>query len=325
MYHVNQGWLVSACGLHVPDCRQNLSLIAEALVLDMGLYSIPGFASSTAADAAGLLPDLPYAPAAAATIPQAAAGPYDAPGAASVAVQAATAASGSGTKGSSSSLQKIHEDSATAGTAAGTAAARPAAPVAMGFVAGAAVRRGGCVRLYQVLAPRLVERAHLFGNRLSFKEGCLCYDLPYFCAPGAASRSTLDPLRQQLAASLFVAGQASSDNRPSGSSSSRAALSSSRNGEVARLSAVQSVSSSHWWRQRQLQQQRLHPPVSAYSDAASAAIVNTKAVGPSSLQLVSSSALPVPRPVVRASSAGAFDSDSSVTFVFCSVVNPRAR
>lgn len=52
----------------------------------------------------------------------------------------------------------------------------------------------GCVRLYQVLAPKCVARALLFGNSLALKRGARCHDLPYFSAPGAASRSLLDML-----------------------------------------------------------------------------------------------------------------------------------
>jgi hypothetical protein len=77
-------------------------------------------------------------------------------------------------------------------------------------------RRCGSLRLYQVLAPKLVERAHLFGNKLALGDGTTCHDLPFFCAPAAASTATLDPLRQQLAA-----GQTGvqNDRRGSGSGS----------------------------------------------------------------------------------------------------------
>jgi len=54
----------------------------------------------------------------------------------------------------------------------------------------ALVARGGPhgaprLRLYQVLAPSLVGRAKVFGNRLALGPGFVCVDAPYFDAPAA--------------------------------------------------------------------------------------------------------------------------------------------
>ncbi|WIA15920.1 hypothetical protein OEZ85_012668 [Tetradesmus obliquus] len=124
-------------------------LSAEAIVLDMGLYSIPGFGSSHALDAAQLLPDAPADSTAAAAL-------------------------------------------ADAGAA--TAAAAQQEPPAAAPAAAAA----GCLRIYQILAPRLLERAHLYGNKLQLKPGSALHDLPFFAAPGTTSASLIDQLLQQV-------------------------------------------------------------------------------------------------------------------------------
>ncbi|GAX78739.1 hypothetical protein CEUSTIGMA_g6176.t1 [Chlamydomonas eustigma] len=48
-------------------------------------------------------------------------------------------------------------------------------------------RRGQIMRIYQVLAPSLVSRGHVFGSKLSLKEEWVCVDEPYFNAPGVAT------------------------------------------------------------------------------------------------------------------------------------------
>jgi hypothetical protein len=52
---------------------------------------------------------------------------------------------------------------------------------------GAAPPRRAPLRVYQVLAPALCARAHVFGNRMALKPGAACLDLPYFDAPGAGA------------------------------------------------------------------------------------------------------------------------------------------
>jgi hypothetical protein len=47
-------------------------------------------------------------------------------------------------------------------------------------------RRGQIMRIYQVLAPSLVARGHIFGSKVSLKEEWVCVDEPYFNAPGKA-------------------------------------------------------------------------------------------------------------------------------------------
>lgn len=42
------------------------------------------------------------------------------------------------------------------------------------------------LRVYQILAPSLCARAHVFGNKMALKSGATCCDLPYFDAPGGS-------------------------------------------------------------------------------------------------------------------------------------------
>lgn len=136
-------------------CRRRVELAAEAVVLDMGLYSLPGAAVKPGRDHQGLLPELPAAAAA----------------------------------GAAQAQQGV----STAAPMGGTAVAAAATVMKQGDVSQHKAA-DGCVRLYQVLAPKCVPRALLFGNNLSLKQGARCHDLPYFCAPAAASRSLLDML-----------------------------------------------------------------------------------------------------------------------------------
>jgi hypothetical protein len=146
----------------VVACRRRVQLAAEAVVLDMGLYSLPGAAVKPGTDGQALLPDLP-------------------------APTTTAAAAATGDADSTSP-----EKGTTAAQQGGKAAAAGAGAQLGANRAGAAVT--GCVRLYQVLAPKCVARALLFGNSLALKRGARCHDLPYFSAPGAASRSLLDML-----------------------------------------------------------------------------------------------------------------------------------
>lgn len=88
---------------------------------------------------------------------------------------------------------------AVAAAAAAAVAAAGAAPAGAsrrsdGAAAAASPRAGGApaaaaassIRVYQLLAPALVARAHVFGNRMALKPGATCLDLPYFDAPGGA-------------------------------------------------------------------------------------------------------------------------------------------
>jgi hypothetical protein len=144
-------------------CRRHVRLAAEAVVLDMGLYSLPGTAIKPGTDHQKLLP--------------------------SVAAAAATQSLDPSVKRDSgpAAVQQQQEG----GQADGAAAAALAKSSAKGPQPTDAL---GCVRLYQVLAPKCVARALLFGNNLALKRGARCHDLPYFCAPAAASRSLLDML-----------------------------------------------------------------------------------------------------------------------------------
>lgn len=147
-----------------------MQLAAEAVVLDMGLYSLPGAAVKPGTDGQVLLPDL---------------------SAPTTAAAAAAAAGDTGGAPPDKGAAAAHQAARTAaGSTAGAAGAQPDRTGA--GRAGAAVT--GCVRLYQVLAPKCVARALLFGNSLALKRGARCHDLPYFSAPGAASRSLLDML-----------------------------------------------------------------------------------------------------------------------------------
>jgi hypothetical protein len=83
---------------------------------------------------------------------------------------------------------------AGAATAADGVATQPA--IATGMSQGPAAA-AGCLRLYQILAPRLLERAHLYGNKLQLKPGSTLHDLPFFAAPGTTSASLIDQLLQQ--------------------------------------------------------------------------------------------------------------------------------
>ena len=40
------------------------------------------------------------------------------------------------------------------------------------------------LKLYQILPPALTGRARVFENQLALKDEWVCYDLPYFAAPG---------------------------------------------------------------------------------------------------------------------------------------------
>lgn len=188
--------------------RRRVQLSAEAVVLDMGLYSIPGLAVSHPADTAKLLADVPAEAVVIAAANAAAATPRAA--AAAAAEEQAVAASSGG-----AGIQPAVVHSTTAAAAAAASASEVHAqrqlhklsqvvegmPVAAAAAAaessGGATAAVGCVRLYQVLAPRLLDRAHLYGNKLVLKSGALLHDLPYFCAPASTSRSLLDQLLLQ--------------------------------------------------------------------------------------------------------------------------------
>ena len=45
---------------------------------------------------------------------------------------------------------------------------------------------GRRLRLYQILSPRLIGRAKVFGSKLALKEEWVCIDQPYFNALGGA-------------------------------------------------------------------------------------------------------------------------------------------
>jgi hypothetical protein len=365
-------------------CRQNLSLISEALVLDMGLYSIPGFAASSAADEAGLLPQLPQLP----QPPQPSQLPASQPassaaGEAGVLTQLpafqpesraftptgatnAAAAAKAANSSSSSSLQKIQEGNGSAKQQAAAAA------TLTGITSGSRQGRCGSLRLYQVLAPKLVERAHLFGNRLALKDGTTCHDLPFFCAPAAASTATLDPLRQQLAArqgalpgdsasgnsafgarllrrrrsqqqqQLLPAVAAAGDNASQAvfadaGVASKPYVSGGRSpagaADVSRgLGSAAASGTGVWWRRQNKWQQQQQQQSSALlgstfgaADIGSTVIGSPKgvaAVEQSCVHLAPTAGLELVASPERAAATAA---ESSVTFVFCSVVNPRAK
>ncbi|KAF6250976.1 hypothetical protein COO60DRAFT_706093 [Scenedesmus sp. NREL 46B-D3] len=371
------------------ECRQDLSLVTEALALDMGLYSIPGFAASSMADDAGLLPQLPQLPAP----PLCSAG--STPTGSSHAAAAAAAAKAAG--GNPHAIQ--HEPGNAKQQGAAEAAAGAVSGAAVGAAAGAVVAavgpcapeqsaagitgaraaapttqsRLGSLRLYQVLSPRLVERAHLFGNKLALRDGTTCHDLPFFCAPAAASVPTLDPLRQQLAAGQSTTpgdgrGGASGGSAvtallrhrqrllPPGSTpaagvaASQAALDASAatllgtdaaGNNAAAAAGVSggaapdasgsstAASGSGLWRRRQARQhQHQHQQGSMLltdtcegTDAGSADPSLPKDVQQSCLHIAPSAGLGV----AAASGRPLQADDSAVTFVFCSVINPRAK
>jgi hypothetical protein len=142
-----------------------VQLAAEAVVLDMGLYSLPGTAIKPGADHLKLLPG--------------------------IATTAATQPPDTADRRGSVPVAMQQQQQQQGGKADGAAAAVLANSSAKGPQPTDAL---GCVRLYQVLAPKCVARALLFGNNLALKRGARCHDLPYFCAPAAASRSLLDML-----------------------------------------------------------------------------------------------------------------------------------
>jgi hypothetical protein len=207
---------------------RHVELATEAFVLDMGLFSIPGFAGANTADAARLLPPLPSiappapraAAAAAAAAAKATAGAGGGtaaqrsagrvrlpqllesehgkppsvgdPPAGSTAIVtvdsggSAAAVSGGGSGGPGGWLTSVARASLASPAAAAAAAAATAAAAAAAHTGATPTAGVGCVRFYQVLAPRLAGRAALFGNRLALRSGCTLHDLPYYCAPGAA-------------------------------------------------------------------------------------------------------------------------------------------
>lgn len=156
--------------------RRNVELASEAVVLDMGLYTVPGFPFSVGNDATGVVPPLPRDPHEGvgsltrdAAHDPAHAQPHPPPPPAAAPVLPAHASARSSSSGWG--LEQISE--------AGGAAPPPPPPPLLQQLhqagAGAVgvsrapdrsgVGKVGCLRLYQVLAPKLIDRAHLFGNR----------------------------------------------------------------------------------------------------------------------------------------------------------------
>eukprot|EP00775_Hariotina_reticulata_P007035 gene7035-7249_t len=111
--------------------RTRVQVATEAVVLDMGLYSLPGFPFQHATDVAG-------APA-------------------------------------------VFNDLLLPSTVP-TSASAATAPAVGDLM--------GCLRFYQILPPKLMERAHIFGNKLTLREGSRCHDLPYFSLPRSGDAAT---------------------------------------------------------------------------------------------------------------------------------------
>lgn len=155
-------------------CRTRVQVATEAVVLDMGLYSLPGFPFQHAADVAGLLPAVP--------------GAQPSPAGASAAAWSSThTTSAAGTGSASATQQSRSTDTAGAPAASvmparnvqSTPAGAPAvfndlllpstAPTSASAATAPAVGDlMGCLRFYQILPPKLMERAHIFGNKCVF-------------------------------------------------------------------------------------------------------------------------------------------------------------
>ena len=71
-----------------------------------------------------------------------------------------------------------------AATAPPTAAAAATAAVAAEDQVKGEAAPAGHLHLYQILSPKLVERAKHFGSTLALKDEWKCIDRPYFDAPG---------------------------------------------------------------------------------------------------------------------------------------------
>lgn len=282
----------------------------------MGMYTIPGFKLSTASDASVVLPDLPCWPLMATDTV--------APGPATLATVKDPAVGGA------SCFQQPGEPtavvaSAVSNTAASSNLSQPQqnAPVASDPTTGgvvvptvtlrklpsnnAAASQGACLRLYQVLAPKLADRAHLFGNKLSLKEGSRCHDLPYFCSPAAANRPTLDADLQQWHSS-FDGRRISNSGSDVSAFTGNAHTTMPAAFSIAGPSAGLGVTISGRWpgRSQQAQPQHTGGPLPVMQDRSGdgGAPVN---------------AAPALAP------AGGVAQDDAVTFVFCSVVVPRLK
>lgn len=302
------------------------------------MYTIPGFKLSTARDAAAVLPELPCLcqlavdatakqqaasvsnkdPAAISTLqPDKPAVPVA--GGLTAAVSLATAAD----RGVASQCQQTPGGNTAAADAA-TVEASPLPPVGPSVTlqqvpsAGAAASPGSCLRLYQVLAPRLVDRAHLFGNRLSLKDGFRCHDLPYFCAPAAANRPTLDadlqqPMLVSEARRLTNSGSSTAlQNGRKPASVFNAASAASAPGQAASWTGYLSIlwqGRSQRGQQQQQQASLLGPQLSMRSQRRCSGGDGDGSLAP----------LPVLTP------ARPVTLDDAVTFVFCSVVIPRVK
>lgn len=199
-------------------CRFRPISWSEAVVLDMGVYSVPSLKHSkgeayatpaaTSAAAAAAAPEGAVAgPAAAAgTSGRAGGSSGSAPKAApSPSAAAAAEAAGAGIGPPSSGPASLQRNSSSMSGAmslqpkGGRKQGSPLMAWYFGVTAEthmeAAQHDESLVHLYQVLPPSLLQRARVFGNKLVFPEGSLCHDLPYFCAPAAAVMPLLPVLR----------------------------------------------------------------------------------------------------------------------------------
>lgn len=148
-----------------------MQVATEAVVLDMGLYSMPGFAFQHTTDAAGLLPAVPGgqpAPTGADTAAWSLKHTTPVAGVGSATAVQHNSSSDVAGAAAASALPAGNVQGTPAGTSVMVNDLLPSSTAPTSVSAGSAPAVGGlmgCLRFYQILPPTLIERAHIFGNR----------------------------------------------------------------------------------------------------------------------------------------------------------------